>query len=391
MKAFFSRRIGLDGGETVPIDGGARLTGRLGEWNLGVLGIGTQAIDLEGRRVPQTGFAVARVKRNLGERSSVGAIFTQRDPDTGGAENLYGFDVEIKPTQLLQLNGYWTRSERPEVEGDDASFGAGIAYHGSTFATSVDFTESQQNFDPGVGFLLRENFALLNPRFTWQPRIERWGIRSWYAEGTHRRFDRASDGRLESERTFLAPLGMTFKTNDFLELAYVPAKEQLFSPFEIHPGVVIPPGLYEFDGWELLMLTDDSRSVQWTSFNDWGEFYDGDWVSLRQTINLRLSRFVRTSTSWTYSDVELPQGAFEFDLWSQGVDLSFTPDLRLNMIAQYNEASEDLGVNLRFHWIYRPGADIFLVYNENWTAPSLSDRHTLGRQLILKVTYLWQR
>ena len=61
------------------------------------------------------------------------------------------------------------------------------------------------------------------------------------------------------------------------------------------------------------------------------------------------------------------------------------------MIVQYNDAAEDLGVNLRFHWIYRPGADIFLVYNENWTAPSLSERRTEGRQLILKVTYLWQR
>ena len=133
------------------------------------------------------------------------------------------------------------------------------------------------------------------------------------------------------------------------------------------------------------------RPVTLSSFNEWGEFYDGDWAALGQSVRLRISRRVRTSTSWNYNDVELPQGNFEINLWSQGVDLSFTPDLRLNMIAQYNDTSEDLGINLRFHWIYRPGADIFLVFNENWTAPSLSERTTLGRQIILKVTYLWQK
>ena len=242
-----------------------------------------------------------------------------------------------------------------------------------------------------MGFLLRENFRLFNPRFIWQPRIERGGIRSWYAEGAHRRFERSSDGRLESEETYVYPLGMVLKSNDFWEFGAVRTKEQLFAPFEIFPGVVIPPGLFEFDGWELLMLTDASRSVSLRSFNNWGEFYEGDWVSLRQTLGLRLSRLVRASTTWSNHDVDLPQGAFEINLWSQGVDLSFTPDLRLNMIAQYNDAAEDLGVNIRFHWIYRPGADIFLVYNENWTAPSLRERRTQGRQLILKATYLFQR
>ncbi|MCY3969250.1 MAG: DUF5916 domain-containing protein [Acidobacteria bacterium] len=391
MKAFFSRRIGLDGGETVPMDLGARLTGRLGEWNLGVLGVGTGEADVGSRSVPQTAFSVARVKRNIGQRSSVGAIFTQRDPAAAGAESLYGFDIELKPTQLLQLNGYWSRSERPGIDGDDASFGAGVGYQGSTLTTSLDFIESQQNFDPGVGFLLRENFRLFNPRFIWQPRIERAGIRSWYAEGAHRRFERSSDGRLESEDTYVYPLGMILKTNDFFEFGAVRTKERIFAPFEIFPGVVIPPGLFEFDGWELLSVTDASRSVSLRSFNNWGEFYQGDWVSLRQTVGLRLSRLVRASTTWSHHDVDLPQGAFEINLWSQGLDLSFTPNLRLNMIAQYNDAAEDLGVNIRFHWIYRPGADIFLVYNENWTAPSLRERRTEGRQLILKATYLFQR
>jgi hypothetical protein len=390
MKAFFSRRIGLDGGETVPIEAGVRLTGRVGEWNLGVLGIGTEQTDLDGRTVPQTGFTVARAKRNVGERSSVGAIFTQRDPRDGGAETLYGLDFSAKPTQRVELSGFWSSSDRPGVEGDDASYGAGFEYQGPTLSGALDFVETEKNFDPGVGFLLRQDFRLVNPRFLWEPRIERGGVRSLFVEGSHSRFERSSDGSLESERTFLSPFGMMFETNDFWQFGAVRSREQLFADFEIYPGVIIPAGDYSFDGWSFIGQTDGSRAASWTSFNEWGEFYDGDWVSLGQSLSLRPSRFVRATTSWNHNKVELPQGEFEIDLWSQGVDLSFTPDLRLNMIAQYNEASEDLGLNLRFHWIYRPGADVFVVYNENWTAPSLSQRRTDGRQLILKITYLWQ-
>ena len=398
MKGFFSRRIGLDGGETVPLEAGARLTGRVGAWNVGVLGVGTDGVGFDDRSVPRTGFRVGRVKRNLGARSSIGAIYTQKDPQGGGTESLFGVDFDFKPTQHFELNGFWSQSDKPGVRGDDpsvrgdnVSYGAGFQYQGSTLTTALDLVEVEKNFDPAVGFLPREDFRLVTPRFLWQPRIERHGIRSWMVEGVQRRFERSSDGRLESERIYLAPLGMNFESQDFWQIGYSRNKEQLFAPFEIYPGVVIPPGLYEFDGGSAFFSTSGSRPVGYNGSWNWGDFYDGEWLSMSNSLHLRLSRFVSARTSWLHNDVELPQGDFTIDLWSQGVDLAFTPDLRLNMIAQYNEASGDLGVNVRFHWIYKPGADIFLVYNENWTAPSLSDRSSEGRQLILKVTYLWQR
>ncbi len=86
----------------------------------------------------------------------------------------------------------------------------------------------------------------------------------------------------------------------------------------------------------------------------------------------------------------MPEGDFRTTLYSAGFDVSFTPDLRLNTLAQYNDAAELVGVNVRFNWIYKPGADLFVVYNENWDAPTFSARETTLRQLIVKFTYLWQ-
>ena len=409
LKAFFSRRIGLDGGLEVPINGGGRLTGRAGGWNLGVLALQTdedargRAVR-QGRFVPTTGFGVARVKRNLGERSSVGAIFTLRDEDEAdaagtagddGQRSLYGVDFEYKPTQRWKANGYWseTRSSGDragEEDGETASYSLGLEYRGPTLVTSYDLVEAEENYDPAVGFLLRDDFHLDAPRLLWLPRIERAGIRNWYFEAEGARYERSSDGRLESERIELTPIGATFESGDFFFVNRILAKEQLFAPFPIFPGVVIPTGLYDYEQSSIDVETSTGRPVSGTAFAQWGGFYSGDAAFFSADLNLRPSRRLRTATSWDRSDVELPEGAFLIDLYSQRFDVSFTTNLRVNVIAQYNEASGDLGVNARFHWIYKPGADLFVVYNENWIAPDLSERRTLGRQLIVKVSYLWQ-
>jgi hypothetical protein len=155
--------------------------------------------------------------------------------------------------------------------------------------------------------------------------------------------------------------------------------------------VVIPPGLYDFEQTTALLETDASRPLSTNIYLIDGGFYDGDSRYASVDLVVRASRRVRAYANWNRNDVDLPAGSFTIDLWGPGLDLSFTPDLRVNSILQYNEASGDLGVNLRFHWIYKPGADLFVVYNENWIAPDLGARRSLGRQLIVKINYLWQR
>ncbi len=71
--------------------------------------------------------------------------------------------------------------------------------------------------------------------------------------------------------------------------------------------------------------------------------------------------------------------------------LALNPRLRADVLVQYNDFDEQVGVNLRVNWIYRPGADLFVVYNQNWMAPELSALQRQDRQLAVKFTYLWQR
>ena len=106
---------------------------------------------------------------------------------------------------------------------------------------------------------------------------------------------------------------------------------------------------------------------------------------------MRGTRFFNAETLIDWNDVDLKEGAFVTKILGERLSVTFTPDLRVNAFLQYNDAAELVAANVRFNWIYRPGADLFLVYNETWDAPTFSVSETRDRQLIMKVTYLLQR
>ncbi len=400
LKAFFSRRVGLDDGRQVPIDWGARLTGRLGGWNIGVLRVATAGIDRDDGNLPANAFTVARLKRNLGRRSTIGAIVTEAAPDNEDANRVVGLDFNYKPTTKFGVGGFWTGSglsEDPEdaavgasADTGDAAYGVNVDYQGRALTMSMDAEEIEENYQPAAGFLLRKNVRHLNPRFQWLPRIERGLVRSWFTEVRYDYYETLDEGELESGRFEISPLGMRMTTEDRWRLAYVGEEENLVEPFEIASGIVIPAGRYEFDGLELAMFSNQSRLLGVRGLFGWGDFYDGTRTSVRLTFGVRASKHVQTESLWVYNDVELPQGAFDIGLFSQRVDFTFTPDLRLNTIVQYNDDTEDLGLNVRLHWIYKPGSDLFVVYNENWMEGDLRQRLSTHRQIAVKFTYLIQ-
>src|SRR5215218_9404940 len=98
---FFTRRIGLTpAGEPVPIDYGAKVTGKAGPYNVGFFQVQTRAVgDPEtGLSVPREQFTIARVKRDLLGRSSIGAMFVNRQGASSSNGTRYnrgaGIDAE---------------------------------------------------------------------------------------------------------------------------------------------------------------------------------------------------------------------------------------------------------------------------------------------------------
>ncbi|HYU34144.1 MAG TPA: DUF5916 domain-containing protein [Thermoanaerobaculia bacterium] len=394
LKLFHSRRIGIaPNGLPVPIRWGTRLTGRAGDWSIGLLDVATESLGQTASGIvggiPADNWGIVRLKRNVGERSSVGMIFTNVDEAGGDSNQVYGVDTDLNPTPKLNMNAFVTGSKDPGVS--DWAGGASAVYTGQELTWSMETMEIGDQFNPEAGFLSRSGIRRYAPTLVYKPRPQMKGFRNL-------QFDTLSevitdlDNNLETFYTQVGLGGFVLDKEDQASFFMDVDRERLTEFFVILPGIGIPPGVYDFADFGLTYSTSPTRRNFYASGTvTQGQFYNGNRLSTLLTLGLRPSRNFRAETRWSRDDVDLPAGAFIANVWRQRLSVSFTPNLSTNAFIQYNDAADLLSLNLRFNWIYRPGADIFVVYNENWIAPDLRNLEGRERQLILKFTYLLAR
>jgi hypothetical protein len=389
MKLFFSRRIGLGAnGQEVPIEWGVRTTGRAGPWSFGLLDVQNDAGVAGTTALPRDNWAAARVTRNLGQRSSVGAIVTQRH-NSANVNRAYGVDLSLKPSARVAFTGYAAGSENSRSEdGSDWSAGGAAAFTGSVLAAHAGFDHVGERFDPEAGFLLRRGVERYVGRVAWEPRPEIRNVMNLHFEADSRVYTDL-DGRLESDRHRLDLFGLRTASASEAYLYVASSFERLETPFAIAPGVTIPVGEYRFEDVGVRYLTHSSRPVSVEGMASAGQFYDGSHLSGSFTLRLRPSRHFRAESTWQVDDVSLPGGDFTANVLRQRVNFALTPRLLTNVYLQYSSLNDLTSLNARFNWTYRPGSDVYVVFNQVWAGSraSLQD----DWQLQAKLTYLFQR
>ena len=382
FRPFFSRRVGLGPeGEPVPIEFGARLTGRTGPWSVGLLDARTGSEDGRGDN-----WGVLRAKRRVGDQTDLGVVATHHDGPEGRS-SLYGADADWRSADSrLKVRGFFAGSDDPQ-QGSDWAGSAGASYRGPTLRWNLEALQIGDGFESELGFLRRRGIRRLAPSLTWVPRPELPGMRNLFFEA---RGEVYTDLEGEVQSTYYGAdlFGFRTKLDDSLSLYAEQSFERLDEPFEIRPGVVIPAGEYRWDHQGIWFDTNASRPISLEAWYQTGGFFDGERTAHGTALRLRPSRFLRAESSWDRNRVELPGGAFTTNLFRERLQVNLTPDLATSAFAQFSDAAELLAANLRIGWTYRPGADVFLVFNQTWDAPALGLRTERDRQMILKMTYL---
>jgi hypothetical protein len=363
---FYSRRIGLNAGREVAIDAGGRLTGRAGRYSIGAINI--QSADEEQSGALATNFTVARVKRDILSRSSVGAIVTNRSVSSIGAgRNLaYGLDGSFVFFKNLQINTYWARTEddRPlRPGGDDTSYRAQLDYNGDRYGLQIERLGIGDSFNPEVGFVKRldmfRNFA--QARFS--PRPKGGGALRKYVYQATVDYIENGTGRLET-RTATGEFALDFKNADKVGVTYTNEYEFLPVPTRIG-SATLPVGAYEFDTTRIYYNMGQQRAVSANLSVDYGTFYDGR----KTTLSVARGRVPVTSQlslepSYSYNKVRLSVGNFDTHLAGSRVTYTMTPLMFVSALLQYNTSTNAVSTNARLRWEYHPGSELFVVYNE---------------------------
>jgi hypothetical protein len=361
---FYSRRIGLNNNREIPIVAGARLTGKVGPFGVGLMNIQTD--DEPVALTEDTNFTVVRVKRDILRRSTIGAMFTNRSVtvNRAGSNQGYGVDAAFSFYQNLNLGAYWARTESPDLSGDDDSYQGKLDYAADRYGARLEYMKIGDNFNPEVGFVrrddVRRSFAQL--RFSPRPENSRY-IRKYIYQGTLDYIENGA-GVLETRQQSLR-FEAELHNSDRLIVESNRNYEYLTAPFRIAPGVIIPVGGYGFTDMNVGYNFGQQRPLSGNVSLAFGEFYDGDIVTVTVSqARVAVTKRFSLEPSLSISRVHLPYGDFITRVIRSRVDYGFSPRMFASALLQYNYTDRTFSSNLRYRWEYRPGSEFFIVWTD---------------------------
>jgi hypothetical protein len=368
---FYSRRIGLGtGGQPVDIDAGVKLTGRVGEWNVG--GLAVQQGE-NGTLDSQTLF-VGRASMNVLGESTVGAIFTDGNPNSPLDNSLMGADFRYQNTRFsdshtLRSDVWYQQTDTTGLNGDDKAYGANINFdtQNNGFGGSTGYQYFGEDYNPALGFANRvgiESFSVGGSG--------RYFLRNhpWLRVlNSFTRFEHIRDidtGDMQSENWFMRVLNLNSHRGDQAGIGFSRNREGLTTPFQISPGVFIPAGKYTFTELNMEMNFSNQRNFAPGIQLNSGEFYNGDRNRIRVGVDWRPDEHFYLSWNYDYQKIELPSGNFDVRLVSANANYAFNSKWSWVNLIQYDNNSSSVGVNSRLRWNPQAGEDLYLVMNYNF-------------------------
>ena len=391
---FFTRRIGLtERGAPVPIDYGAKLTGKVGRYNIGFLQVQTRKLGDSSTpfHVPRAQFTVARVKRDIFERSSIGAMFVNRQGAISAQGTSYnraaGIDAEFNLTDHYQIRAFLMGTATPGVRSSFLSGRVDSRFENDLFRFITVYEDIGSNFNPEVGFVERNGIhqyfgqAAYTPRPKFIPYVRQMEFETQIEYYT----DRA--GKLATRQTELSWDTVFKNSSEFFFRPIEDINDVLTEPFEIRRGSVIPAGTYHFNRPRVSFTSDTSKRIVFTGRYKWGDFYSGKRDEISGGITFRPNAHLLFDFSDSFNKVRLAQGNFTTNLLVGRVNYNFSRKLLTSALMQLNSAARVSAVNIRLRYIYRPNSDFFIIYNQSSGRGLERPSHSLQFKLTRDFTF----
>ena len=400
---FFSRRIGLSDGEQIPINYGGRLSGQIGNYEIGVIQAQTNSKgDIAGEN-----FTVARVKRAFLKQSYFGLVYTDRssrtmEPDSNELDqSLFGADLELKTSEFmgdknLQFQTFFVHHtapySKPELSISDLSVrGFRITYPNDIFRSHVSYREFGSNYNPAVGFGRRNGFKRIQPSFSYHPRPEKYDFIRQVEFGIQYEFMTDLENKMLKKQTTITPFNIRFESQDQLSAKIVSLIEYLDKPFTIYEDITIPIEEYSSEELQVKFETSEKRMLSTEFEYQTGDFWNGQKQTIKTQISVKPFSGFNIQTEYEKNTVKLSGKSFNTELYNFELGIYPTPRTAIFSNLQYDNVSDALGLFAKLQHTIRPGSDFYLVYTHNWI--SLSDQifdfdlMTVSKVSSLKINY----
>jgi hypothetical protein len=378
---FFTRRIGLpfdvENPEALDIDVGAKLSGRLGSYTMGLLNSQMGS----GQGIDSRNLSVARLAMDIQGESRIGAMMTYGNPTTNDDNGVAGIDYRYRDSnlfgsQVFVADTYVMKSFSEDIKNKDMAYGLNLNFPNDRWNAKASYKEIQENFKPALGFVNRSGIRQyvgdlryrIRPRGNRYLRTINWGFESSFTTST--------DNELESAHVFLRFFDLENHKGDHIQLWGNWEHETLTAPFEIQPGVVIPTGDYDFYNVWGKVTSADHRPISIEVTYKLGEFFDGHKNDVKALIQWRPSPHFFITLEHQVFDVDLPQGSFEFEINRARFNINFTPTISWTNYVQQESETHFMTLQSQLRWIIVPGNELTMTLNHDWGGENGTYRST---------------
>ena len=405
IRPFFSRRIGLDSGEKVPILGGARLSGKLNrDWRIGVMNMQTEGVShlgLDGQN-----YTVAAVQRRVGVRSNIAGIFVNRQGFQGNSLNMNDYNrVAGVDFNLASEDNSWRgkafyhHSFTPNLEKKAFAHAVWLMYNsqnlqahynhevvGENYNAEVGFVPRLANYNPETGKIINRTYWRFEPNLIYKfyPNsniINVHGPGLFWSEYL-------SEDLKTTERFVQLVYKFNFKDQSELTMEANNRRVLLFWDTDIsfNNNTPISRGTYEFMSGRIEYESSKLRKLNYEIQLNYGNYYIGQLLSANGSISLRTQPWGIFSLSFQQNEIFMPEGYDNASLSLIGpkIELSFTKELFFTAFLQYNTQAENMNINSRLQYRFRPMSDLFIVYTDNYLPFNWSVKN---RALVVKFVY----
>ncbi len=398
LALFYSRRIGLVDGQQVPIIGGGRVTGRVGDYAVGVLNITTEEETLSTRQVENANFTALRIKRNVLANSSVGAIVLSSANGISDYNRALGFDAGLVLGRYVTFTGLFAKTFSPaeasaKADGSTAAGVVDFAWKHDKFNAGILYQDIGAHFNAEMGYIPRLDIRAGKVKGGWTPRPRWRGVRQLTFSGSTDYFEN-HDGRVESRTTDVEAV-MQRQDTSSIRVSAAREYDNLSVPFST-AGTSLPVGAYSWTTATASYSSNRTRRVYGTLGADAGGYYNGDRQAFRANLTIQVAKTLLFEPNYSHNRVQLPgRAGYSSNVLNFRVSHSFSPDFYLKGFVQYNDDRKTASFNFLWWYHYKPGSDLYVVYNQGWdidlplssrAVPETSSR-VRSRSLAVKMTY----
>lgn len=392
IRPFFSRRIGLNSGQAIPILAGARLSGKLNNnWRIGLLNMQTEGVTELGL-APQN-YTTAVLQRQVFTRSNITGIFVNRQgfdgntPTNEDFNRTAGLEFNFRSKDnRLRGKAFWQQNFDDEGGRRKSANAIWARYQDLNWTIDYNHEFVEENFNADVGFNPRQRYLRLEPIVSYRFYPKKGNLMfhgprayfSWY-------WDNRSWENIE--RLSKASYRFTWKNRSELEFGVDSWYVFLQNPFDPSRTGATPLADSVGYSWNLVGATyssDFRKKLNFNVYSNYGGFYAGEKLTVGGEINFRAQPWGIFSLGFQQNEISLPDTTVSLSLISPRFEFAFSRSVFFTTFLQFNTQTQNFNVNARLQWRFKPMSDLFVVLTDNYLTENLNVRN---RALVVKLNY----